>query len=340
MRHTTLLALLLALFSLNAAARADTITLKNGSVRQGIIVDQDPTSVRLHINEDGMEATIVISRDDIASITRGPVKPAAAKLPAALPTPAAPTSQTPSATKPTTAPSTFSALPPTRGFFGELTLSLMGEGPDDPRRLPPDLLALWKSANQLDTAGKRAAELDALRTLDSAFNASPHGDARLDGLSRHERQQPFGFWMASVHWDVLADNYRGGSFDLSDIRDSERPALIGLLKEKTGPALEPLKTYFPPVDPKTGKPAAFRPSQVQGITVDTALDTKDKALLAHAILLAQLKLQPDMPSADKQLLGTQLANVNHVVSRCNELEPQARAAARAKKLAEEKAKGK
>jgi hypothetical protein len=345
MRKTTALLVAFVLASVSASAGADTITLKNGGTREGTIVGQDASGVRLHINDGGLEATIAIDAGDIAKIERGPVKatPAPA-LPKGEPPPAAPSTTAAATPKPTatTAHSTASDLPPTRGFFAELSLSLIGEGPDDPRRLPPDLLALWKNAVQLDTAGKRAAELDALRAVDSAFSASPGGDSRLDGLSRHERQQPFGLWMAGVHWEVMSQNDHGGSFDLTDIRDSERPALIGLLKEKTDPALEPLKTYFPPIDPKTNKPAPFRPAQFQGISVENALDIKDKALLAHAILLAQMKLQPDMPGVDKQLLGTQLTNINHILSRCNELEPQAKAAQakadRAKKLADEKAK--
>ncbi len=175
-----------------------------------------------------------------------------------------------------------------------------------------------------------------MRTLEQAFAASPNGISRLDGISRHDRQESFGLWMAGVHWDILADTYHSGFFDLNDVRDVERPPLIGLFKEKTGPAIEPLKTYFPPIDDKTGKPAAFRPAQLQGITVDTALDIRDKALLAHALILGQIKLEPDMPSIDKQLLFTQLANINHILSRTSELEPQARAlqrkADRAKKL--------
>ena len=350
-QFTCVLALVVA--SLSISVRADVVTLKNGSTRVGNIVAQDANEIRLHINDGGLEATISIPADDVAKIERGPIKaptlptpPAAPKI--APPTPAsttpAPSSTT--ATPPpktaTTTPSNISTLPPTRGFFAELSLSLVGEGPDDPRRLPPDLLALWKNAVQLDAAGKRAAELDALRTLDAAFAASPNGAARLDGLSRHDRQQPFGLWMAGVHWEVLSENVHGGSFDLTDIRDSERAALIGLLKEKTDPALEPIKTYFPPVDAKTGKAAPFKPTQLQGITVDNAIDIKDKALLAHAILLAQIKLQPDMPGADRQLLSGQLTNVNHVLTRANELEPQAKAAQakadRAKKIADEKAK--
>ncbi len=318
--------------------------MKDGSTREGKILDQTPTEVKIRIDELGMQATESIPLSDVAKITTGPIKLAPAPTPPATRPATQPIATNTNVTTrktTTTSPSistNASKLPATHGFFAELGNALIGMGPDDPRRLPPDLLALWKAAQQADVAGKRAAELDSLRSLEQAFASSPGGISRLDGISRHDRQQPFGLWMASVHWDILADGYHTGSFDLADVRDAERPALIGLLKEKTAPALEPLKTYFPPVDEKTGKSAPFKPAQLQGITADNDLDVKDKAELAHAILLAQIKLEPDMPPADKQLLYGQLTNVNHVLSRTAELEPQARAAALKKKLADEKAK--
>ncbi len=81
---------------------------------------------------------------------------------------------------------------------------------------------------------------------------------------------------------------------------------------------------------------------VAGITRDNALEIKDKAMFAVAVLAAQLKLEPDMPAIDRQLLSSQLANVNRALSRARDLEPAARQAlARAdldRRAADEKAR--
>ena len=221
-----------------------------------------------------------------------------------------------------------SPLAPTHGFFQEFLASAVGNGPGNINRLPQNLQDLWKDAQQADAAGKKAAELEALRKLEEAFrNANALG--RLDGLCIRERQQPFGLWMASVHFAVMSDNYRNGMFDVTDVRDIEKQPLIGLMKEKTPEAIEPLKTYFPALNEKTGKPEAFKPAQLQGITVDNAIDLKDKAQFAHALVFAQIRLDPQMPVADRTLLYNQLTNISHIVTKCSELEPAAKAKAKA-----------
>jgi len=343
MKTFTSIAIVCAIGALAGLARADKIVMKDGTEREGVIVDQSPTELRLKIDDGGLQATITISMDDVSSIEKGPVKAPAAPTPRAVTTIPAPTTSAPPRSSPPSSPSTgnssvnassittlpagtmpatTSSLPPTRGFLVEFGASIFGNGPGSITRLPQDLQDLWKNAQQLDAAGKKAAELEALRKLEEAFrnaNALP----RLDALCQKERGQPFGLWMATVHYDVIGDHYQTGIFDLSDIRDIERPALIGLMKEKTGPALEPLKTYFPPVNDKTGKADPFKPAQLSGITVDNCLDTKDKAEFAHALLLGQMKLEPQMSPADHLLLYGQLTNVGHVLTRCADLLPAA-----------------
>jgi hypothetical protein len=165
----------------------------------------------------------------------------------------------------------------------------------------------------------------------------------LDGISRRERKgEPFGVWMARLHWEMISAKFVGGQFDLKDIRESERKALIGMLKEKTGPALEPLKQYFPPVDEKTGKPKAFSPATLQAITINNAIEVKKQAAYASAILLAQMKLEPQMPVVDRVHLGQQNEVVRRILSRASDLEPAAKAAVeraeRERRIAEERAK--
>ena len=170
----------------------------------------------------------------------------------------------------------------------------------------------------------------------------PAGLPRLDAIAQRQRQEPFGTWMARIHWDVIHTRYSTGQFDLHDVRDIERPALISLLRQATAGAMDPLKSYFPPVDDKTGLPQPFRIAQLQGITPANALEVKDRALFAAAVLLAQMKMEPEMPAPDHALLASQLQNVNRVLSRARDLESLARSAkiraAQERKIADEKAK--
>ncbi|MGN6369149.1 MAG: hypothetical protein ACTHN5_12880 [Phycisphaerae bacterium] len=318
---------------------ADKIYLKDGHTREGIITDQTDTEYHVKIDDGGLAATISIPRKDVAKIEKGPVKPPEPPPPAPTPEPSnssvtvqpitpegTPTQSAAGAG--TTQPATMSStLPPPRGFITEFFASAVGNGPDNINRLPQDLQDLWKEAQAADASGKKATELEALRKLEEAFRNAGALD-RLDGLSLKEHNQPFGQWMATVHFAVMSDNYRGGMFDLNDVRDVEREPLIGLMKEKTPETVEPLKSYFPPVNDKTGRFEAFKPTQLSGITVDNALDLKDKALFARALISAQLRLEPQMPPADRQLLSSQLTVISPIISKCTQLEPAARTKAR------------
>ena len=156
---------------------------------------------------------------------------------------------------------------------------------------------------------------------------SPTVPPALTQISRRVRHEGFGTWMGRVHWEVINAKFTNGQFDLSDVRDAERSVLIGLMKGKMSTAaLEPLKTYFPPNDEKTGRPVPSKPAQLSGITLTNALEVKDQSQLASALLLGQLKLEPDMSQLDRTFLTTQLTTVNRILSRARELEPQARAA--------------
>src|SRR6185312_10215433 len=53
------------------AVWADTIELRSGVVRQGIIESQDAKEVRMRVKGDGIEATVVVPMADIARIVKG-----------------------------------------------------------------------------------------------------------------------------------------------------------------------------------------------------------------------------------------------------------------------------
>ncbi|HVT79779.1 MAG TPA: hypothetical protein VHM90_03910 [Phycisphaerae bacterium] len=315
----------------SSAVFADTVVTRNGVTRVGTVESRNESEVRLRVANDGMSTVMVIPMSQVSRIILG--GPGAASQAASSQSQPAPSvAGNPPAAAPAP-PST--AKPPTEseltrysshGFLAEMAAGAAGAGLDDPRRLPAAQHELWDRANTADAVGKRGETLDALRLLEAAMRDLPDGPARIDAIARGVRHEGFGAWMGRVHWEVIRAKYTNGQFDLADIREAERPVLIGLMKSNTTPALEPLKNYFPPVDEKTGQPAPFKPAQLSGITLTNAIELKEKSQLAAALLLAQLKLEPTMPQIDRVFLATQLATVNRVLNRARDLEPQARAA--------------
>jgi len=316
--------------------------LRNGVVRRGTIESLSATELRMKLEGDGIEATVVIPMGNVARIVKGDME-----IPKVAPVP----SGAPLATMPSTTMPGASGLAATeaeleryraRGFLAELAASAAGVGPDDPGRLPAEQRRLWEQVLTVEKAGKGAETLTAMAALEEAMRPLPGGTERLNAMARRERREEFGAWMARVRWDVIGATYGTGQFALHDVREIERMPLVGILRQKTAAALDPLRPYFPPLDEKTGRPVAFRPAQLQGISTGNALEVKDKALFAAAVLRAQLTLEPGMPAVDRALLSGQLGTVNRVLSRARELEAAAKAALakaeRERKLAEEKAR--
>ncbi len=358
------LAILLILLGCCTPASADTIVLRDGTTRKGKILHRTPFDLRLRLDGDGIFATIVIQMDDVERIQTDPVPPlsspptsssppttasATTIPPAVSPQSASPTAQAaiaqtpppaivPSIPATSRAPDTFA----TPEFLAQWNTSLREEKQDDPTCLPEAVRDLWDAATLADVQGKRAETLDALHTLEQAVRDLPQGPTRLETISLHVRKEGFGAWMARVHWDIVTAKFQTGQFDLDDVREPERPVLVDLLRDKTKPALEPLRMYFPPVDPTTGVAAAFKPAQLQAINATNALDVMDKAAYAAAVLLGQLKLEPAMPAIDRQLLSSQLVMVNRVLSRARDLQPAAQALVakqeRDRKTADDKAR--
>ena len=343
-------------------AGADVVIMRDGSVRYGTMISHNASEVQFRTERDGITLVVAIPVPQISRIIVGAEPPAPASQPLLVVGPAAGPATEP-ATNPArpvahpagavaeSAPATQSvpsaseaelATFASRGFMRELMATSLGNGPDDVNRLPAADRELWEQAVKADAAGKRAETLEAQRALEAAMHDLPEGLPRLEAIARRERREGFGTWMARVHWELIGGKYSTGQFDLNDVREPERRPLIGLLRKATAGALEPLRTYFPPVDEKTGVPGPFRVSQLQGITAGNALEVKDKALFAAAVLLGQLKLEPEMPGVDRALLYGQLGNVNRVLGRARDLEPLAKAALvraeQEKKAAEEMAR--
>jgi hypothetical protein len=308
----------------------DTVYMLDGTTREGLVETYNSTELHLRVDRDGITGTLTIP---MAQIQRALITHRAPD-PAPAPTP--------------TIPSTLDAAPPTapvplgadpfadatnrdytiyrdHGRLIEFANTFVGHGLDDLGRLPLPARTLWIRAVQAD-ASKRGDAIDALRALEASMRHLPDGISRLDAISRRERKEGFGVWMARVHWESLGKKPINGQFDLADVRDVEWRPLIGFLKENTGPCLESLRAFFPPVDERTGQYSPFRPAQLQNIGASNALDVKEKANYAAAVLLAQLRLEPGMPPVDKGNLYNQLAIVNRIRAKATEMESSARAA--------------
>jgi hypothetical protein len=303
----------LLLLRLLTPARADLVTLSNGQSFDGTIENRTFDGFDLRIKTGGITTIKHINILDVADIAPSPPPP---------PPPPAPAKPAPAPAAPDTQPAT----PPKSEFFEELLATALGHPPDDLSQFPPDLQAQWLAALRSEALGNRPETLALLYKLQDTFDALPKGPARLDALSRRYKKMPFGQWEAQIHWDAIYSRANGTIIDVGEVRDTEKDFLIDLLKEKTAPALEPLKHFFPPTDPKTGRPQPFHPKQLAGINTGNALQLKDKATWASTILLAQLKVEPEMPESDRALLLTQLTNVRRILTRTSELEPAARAA--------------
>ncbi len=324
-----------ASFAAGAAARAEVVTLRNGETYDGTIENRNSDGFDLRITVGPFTTIKHINIMDIVDIAPSAMKPAPAEPePPVADVHASPPSP---ATRPA---ATQAASTEPSHFFVELAETAIGDGPDRLDRLPENLQAEWAAALRSEALGDRPQTLQLLYKMEDDFRALPHGMARLDAITRREKKISFGQWEARIHWDAIYSRAKGLTLEVGPVHDEEKEPLIGLLKEKTDPALRPLKAYFPRTDPKTGRPMPFKPQQLAGINLSNCGQVKEEAIAASQILLAQLKVQPDMPAADRALIAGQLQTVNRVLARATELEPLARAAAakaaREKQAAEER----
>ena len=342
--RTYLLGAIVLAFS--GAAQAETVYLKDGTVRKGTVRGRSDTELALQVNVDGLRATVIIPLDQILRIDRDtdpiPVRPPAT-APSTAPSTASSTTHPADHTKPlgtapaTTAPAAHKVGP---GFFKEFIASALGHGPDDPARLPADQRALWNGVLEADASGDKTQLLAAMGLLESAVRKDRLALATIEKVCTREKDISFGKWMGQVRWAIISQKFRDGQFDLHDVRDIEKKTLIAILRTNTAPAIDPVRGFFPPL--RDGVMVPFNASQLAGISAGNCLEIKERTLYASAVLSAQLKLEPDMPTADHNLLTTQLVLVRRILAKALEYEPQAHIIQareeRDRKLAEERAK--
>lgn len=293
---------------------ADTILMKDGTMRRGTIESRSEEELRLRIDQGGIRATINLAMRDVVAIqTEVPrVKVEVAET-------------GPAVVAETQAGAQGAEVARRRAvFFEEMLRTAVGNGRDDPTRLPGPVRELWEKVLDADVSNDLPGLMGAMGRLEESSRKDGELIYALNAMTRSRREMEFGRWMAETRWALIAGKYRSGQFDLRDVRELEKKGLIGILRVETEGALAPLRGYFPPV--KEGNAVAFHPGQLAGITVGNALEVKEKALYASAVLIGQLKLEPRMPNVDRVLLTGQLISVRRMLARALELEPQARMA--------------
>jgi len=335
---------------LGNAALADHVVMRDGSEQVGKILSVDDKVIRIRMQTDGITGVVNIPRSQVDWIERDDVvtMESSAHFQNVTRSPTtAPATRPGPATRPNPAVTTAPALPAPDGHLlrGMLRL-LAGRSPDlsDPETLPPGQHGSWEDVVGAESSAKKEQLLSALITL---ANAGVRPASRLDALAWRHVGKSYGMWLAETRWDCIAGRYRSGQFDLRDVTEVEKQVLIGILRGKTQAALDPLRAYFPPppapVAPGSRPvPAPRTADLLASITVQNALEVQDHALYASAMLLAQLRLEPEMPAVDRTFLSQQLGYVRAVLGRTSELEPAAKALKareeQDRKLAEERAR--
>lgn len=314
----------LALALVAGTARADRVTLRDGTVQEGVIVSKEPREIRLLLDQDRQRKVLRIPRDQVLEMKEmiNPEKPEAEETPVVPAVAAAPEG-------------------PRDGFLTAMSKAVLGVTPDpaSPKGLGPERWDLWQQALRAEADGRNDALMKALTQL---AQASPGQARQLDLLAQRHLQTDFGDWLASLRWNAMKTQYRPGRFDLKDVTEIERPALIAILRQETDPALQPLQNYLP-TPPEPGARSGQRPlDPLAGINVSNALEVKEKCLYASAVLLAQIRLEPEMPTVDRVFLSQRLSYIRQALAKAMEFEPWARMALeraeRERKIAEERAR--
>ncbi len=328
---TAVILALLALAALSASsAHADHVVMRDGTEHVGKILSSNDKFLRVRMATDGITSVVNIPRADVDWIERDNIVTMEPSPPRTLPTSPTPAT-TPARTLSTPTTSTTPPRPASDGhLFHDMLALLTGRSPDltSPDTLPPMQRGLWEDVVIAEASGRKDQLLAALTTLANADIKPP---SRLDSLAWRFRGKFYGTWLAETRWACVAARYRSGQFDLRNVTDIEKPALIGILRANTPPALNPLRLYFPPPPASVAAAAvphpgaAPPPSPLAGITARNALEVKDRALYASAVLLAQLRLEPDMPTIDRIFLSRELGYVRDALARALDLEPAARA---------------
>jgi hypothetical protein len=318
-----LLAVSVTLSTHTAASWADRVVMRDGTVRNGTVIGQDASNVTLKIGSDGLSMTMRIPMADVANVELTP-KAAPGAL-ATQPGPHAPAklNSKQAGPTPTTAPATRPAVArSTKYFFREAALMAMGADAAkfDPESLPSDQAKLWSESLAADAKHDEVAEASALTNLVN----TPGVDLRVvQKLCMREHGALLGDWLGKVRWDTLEGKSHFGQFDLHEVTAIETPALIGHMRAATASAINPVRAFYPLPSYVLDLPKASRPADpMAGIQPENATRIKEFAFYASALVSAQLKLEPTMPTGDKSFLLQHLGSLRQIIGRCAELEPQ------------------
>jgi hypothetical protein len=314
----------------------EVVYLTDGTSRHGRVEKWDDQGVQLAVQEAGSQQRIVIPAAQVTRIERVAEAANASTLPM-MTKPRAPTGEAKGAfgalAQMADAPRNGGASP---GLFGP-SPDAIGADPTNGQAatagahdsalldLPPRFTALWIEALAAEAGKNKVAELAALRRLEAESVVLPHGMERLDAASLQTRREGFGEWMGRVHADVADEGYRGGLLDVSDVGENERSAMVARLEEKSAAALVNVKGFFPPRN-SIGMPVPYRRGQMPGIDLSNAIEVRENASHAVAILAAEAKLTMDLPITQRLKTLGELASANRVLWRARELEPAARMA--------------
>jgi hypothetical protein len=235
-----------------------------------------------------------------------------------LPAEAPPASTAP-ATAPATRPQVFHP-----GFlvvWAQIAAGFRAD-PADPGALPAPACDQWQALLQAQQSKDLPAQARALTDLAHTYADSPR---RLDFLAQRAVGKSFDMWLAETRWQAIKTQCRMGRFDLADVTDIEKPALIGILRQETQAAVDPVRSFLPAAGAPAPEPGS-KNDPLNTITVENCIETHAKAAYAAAVLQAQLTLEPTMPGVDRTFLVRQLYAVRRALNRAMQLEPQAKAA--------------
>ena len=296
-RCTSILVAALAAVLSSGPVRADALRFFDGSTRTGRILLANDHSIRMLISDRGISSVWDFPTAQVACVVAGD-----GPLPL--------TSDVPRVTAwhgALPAPAVTPAPPPGTSALARAVLALPAVPVAD---APPahGFAALSQAALSARDAGPRAL-LHALKAL-AAGDADA---AQLDAFAQKNHATSFGEWLAETRWQAMRDDSLRARVYLIGITDAERGPLLNIMRGQTLAALEPLHQFMP--DRSAPAAGQRRANPLWGVTLANCRDVRQQALLATAVLRAQLDLDRDMPREDARLLRQDLADVYPILDR-------------------------
>jgi hypothetical protein len=298
------IAMLAAAAAVGGPARAEVLLLDDGTTRTGQILSMNNGQIELLVAEGGIRGTWRISASRVAAIVAdGQPLPVMRKVvswsqadfppPQVLPAPerrAAPQRSEPAPVRAKSPPAS------------------------------PNQIERLKNAVVQASGSPPAVLLKALSALARAGGAAP----QLDDLAENQHGTSFGQWLADTRWAAVRSDYAGARFDLRGVTEVERPALLAIVQGQTLAAVTPLREFMPGSSDTRTAPASPHPvgrrekaddNPLYRVTLDNCQQVRREALLATAVLRAQLELDPDMAADDAQAIRADLGRIYPILAR-------------------------